>query len=848
MVASRISGPFRKAPVATAVLLALSSPLALAAVSSTQLPGVGYVVNGSATSGVSATTNTLTVTASATTPIVIQWGGSAPAATSSPTINANGTAGFNIGQNATVDFAGSAAPILNIDATGNPSQILGTLNASQGAAVYVANANGIVVGSRAVITAPDGLGLIDANLNTTNALNLFTGSSHLVGIDFTGATGGVTVNAGADLNGVGGGLLIAGAGNVNVAGAFVSQAGSTVYSINDGVPLTVDAGVGGYGTAGSFTVNDAVVSGNDGSFATGSSGGAASDYTYTDAPNSAVMLNLGTTRSPYNSKTGFVAYADGNILVASGSNLSNLLFDTDENAFNWTGTFTNEGILNYGDQSGSSVTKTTAASFLGYQSSYSKIHQNTTQAVSAGGFVNASSGEINSGKFTFEGDSFTNDGTIQMGQAATQTPALKVYAFSGGIDMGGTASVVSAGGYTGALYLSSVNLAANYTAGQAVSIGTALPMVSGGNFAVYATNVNVADSITVTSGGVFSFSPYGSSTADAAPVSGSFTLASGATIAASSISLGASGATHVNVPALSPAVTSYSIDGDLVANSTATPKVTLGGSNASVFNVSGSGSITAGSLTFNNLLGSVNNITTEQILANGFQVNAPQNGTVAIAVNADGSASQGFNLKVNGNASIDSGTTVAVETQTPAANNHYVQYLQPANANSNLVVQASGDLTVDAGTGADNYNLSNVGQFFQWPGLVYLQSNATSGSGLTVNAPIANAFAAQASKGSAGVFLVGNDITDTNPIYTNGNAGVVFAAPYSSTANLYPYASLINGVNPANVNPNLPMVYFAQPNPTVGNADFSFQTLGSFTNENGYSQEEQTFLQAQPGQ
>ncbi|MBU2857563.1 hypothetical protein HF289_12020, partial [Acidithiobacillus ferrooxidans] len=107
---------------------------------------------------------------------------------------------------------------------------------------------------------------------------------------------------------------------------------------------------------------------------------------------------------------------------------------------------------------------------------------------------------------------------------------------------------------------------------------------------------------------------------------------------------------------------------------------------------------------------------------------------------------------------------------------------------------------------------------------------------------IANAYAAQASTGHAGVFLIGDNITDNNPIYTNGNAGVVFAAPYSASLGIYPYASTINGIDPTQASPSLPTVYFATPNPTVANANFSFQVLNSFTNEHGYQQENQTFL------
>lgn len=853
-------------PLTAAVLLALATPAAFAAVSPTQLPGVGYANSTSVTSAVTASTNTLTITNSATAPVVIQWGGSKPSYATGSTINSGGSAGFNIGQSATVVFSAKASqPVLNIDATGNPSQILGNLQVSGADSasmpLYVANANGIVVGSGAVISAAGGLGLINANMNNTAALNLFE-SSGTVGIDFTGATGGITISQGANLNQVTTGLLIAGAGNVNVAGAFVSQSSTTVYSINDTTPTTIDAGVGGYGTVGVFTATDSSGTGIKAFLSQSSSSITPGTIEFSDAPNSAVTLNLGTAQSPYAATgTGNLSvYAAGDVNVAAGSNLSSVQPDT----FQWTGTFTNAGTLNYGTQTSSSIPTTTAFGALGYAGgkefgNTSQIYLNTSMSAPAGAFVNASTGLINAGDFIFSGASFSNAGTIQMGQATTDgTPTLSITAYKGGIDLGGTVSVVSAGIYTGSVYLNTAYFGADYTAGQSVNIATALPTVSS-SVMIGATNVNVADSITVTNGN-FVFYPFGQSVAGAAAVSGAFTLASGATITALNAYFGSTSAIngYYGEAASSPADTSYSIAGNIVANDKATPAVVSFGADnnyvnspgyddaANVFNVTGAGSITAGKLIFKNLKGSVNNITSGQILANGFQLNAPSGGSMAIEVNANGGTSQGFNVKVNGNASIDSGTTLAVKTQKPANNNTYGQYLIPANANSNLVVQASGSLTVNAGSVPTELGYGNgtlPGSFFQWPGLVYLQAN---GGQLTANASIANAYAAQATAGRAGVFLVAKNITDNYPIYTNGNAGVVFAAPYDATTNTYAYASSINGIDPSKANPGLPTVYFATPNPTVANANFSFQVLNTFVNEYGYNQENQTFLTYSP--
>lgn len=40
----------------------------------------------------------------------------------------------------------------------------------------------------------------------------------------------------------------------------------------------------------------------------------------------------------------------------------------------------------------------------------------------------------------------------------------------------------------------------------------------------------------------------------------------------------------------------------------------------------------------------------------------------------------------------------------------------------------------------------------------------------------------------------------------------------------------------------MPTIYFAKANPTTGNANYSLQPNSTFTNENGYQQEMQTFL------
>lgn len=801
--------------VGLAILAALAAPAAVAGVTATQLPGVGYVVSGSTvTSTLTPTTNTLDVKG-LTGQTVIQWGGTKPGATAAATVNATGTAGFDIGSSATVNFTGTGN-VLNIDASGNPSTILGNLSATD-ASVFVANANGIVVGAGAVINTPIGLGLINANLNTTDAINAFTTGAGTILFSPSGASGGVSIASGADLNQVRTFLDVAGAGNVNIDGGFVSQSGTTVYNMPATGMTVVVAGMAGTFAAGAYT-------------ATNSASPAGTKVSLASTTGTA-NLNLGTGTSPYAGLTEVVA--NGDINMSAGSNLTNVSPATLE----WTGTLTNNGIINFGSQTGSTLTTTTTAAFFA-----SFASAGSTSNV-LGSLVNASSGVINGGSLYFDGAAFSNAGTIQLGQNVGAAPIIVVVATTGNISLAGSVNVVSVGGYTGALFLNDTYLDAASVSNQSVMIDTnPLTISSSADAFISATNVNLSSSINVNSGGDFVFTPYGSAT----PVSGAFTLAKGATISAKNVYMGTS-ATNPNptTPATAKAYTSYMLNGGVVATGiTAKPGMVVFGSSgpstfAAPFNIQGAGSITAGNLTINNLQGAVNNITTGQILANGFQLNAPADGgTMAISVTAKGAKSQGFNVNVNGNATINSGNTIAVNTQTPANNSQYAQYLFPANANSNLVVQASGALTVNAGTVGLPRSYSITGSAFQWPGLVYLQSN---GGNLTSTTSIANAYGAQAQVGAAGVFLISKNITDNFPIYTNGNSGVVFAAPFDASVGTYGYADTINGVNPMTAS-TLPLVYFAQANPQVGNANFSLQPLRSFTNENGYQQENQTFL------
>ncbi|NII12398.1 filamentous hemagglutinin N-terminal domain-containing protein, partial [Oleiagrimonas sp. C23AA] len=250
-----INAPTLKvASLAAAIALAMGSSAAMAATTpptANQLPGQGSAstmpttVSNNDTVDVSSATGavttdadgnkTLTVTVGGNS--VITWGGDSA---SSATINPQGTAGFNIGSKATVSFnagsvdyaagtstsgdytAGSTtAPagdvgVLNVDASGNPSQIMGSLTAGTGVNLFVANENGVIVGSTATVSGTGEIGFIANKLAADQSGFSGTASS----IAYSGNGGDVTVTKGADVSGT---VMISGGSNVNVdLSAFTS--------------------------------------------------------------------------------------------------------------------------------------------------------------------------------------------------------------------------------------------------------------------------------------------------------------------------------------------------------------------------------------------------------------------------------------------------------------------------------------------------------------------------------------------------------------------------------------------------------------------------------------------------
>lgn len=235
---------------------------------------------------------------SASGPVVLQWGG----AVDTPSVNAvaapsgvTANSGLDIGSGASLTIQNTdnaASSVLLSDITGNPSQVDGTLTAEGAASgdpaptVFVANANGIVVGNSGSIVAPSGFGM--AGYAQDPAAFVSASGDLTVNSATSSNDGTVSVVPGANLSGVGDFMLVTGGGDVNVGEATPTVA-----------PLTVVDGLGYTETpAGTFTPNTSLPTQNNAS--------------------ANLVIDGGTVASPINLALGA---SSGNFTVDSGANL-----------------------------------------------------------------------------------------------------------------------------------------------------------------------------------------------------------------------------------------------------------------------------------------------------------------------------------------------------------------------------------------------------------------------------------------------------------------------------------------------------------------------------------------------
>ncbi|MDD3761416.1 MAG: hypothetical protein PHO57_11395 [Acidithiobacillus sp.] len=222
------------------------------------------------------------------------------------------------------------------------------------------------------------------------------------------------------------------------------------------------------------------------------------------------------------------------------------------------------------------------------------------------------------------------------------------------------------------------------------------------------------------------------------------------------------------------------------------------------------------------LTGYVNNDHSGQILANGFQLFAGSNimttnSTINISLTANGAQAQGFNVAISeGNAIINSGNS-DVSVNSP-------------NKNSRLIIEDSGNLTVNPGSQSNPYG---SGPAFQFPGLLYLEGS----DNVQINADLVNAYSASAPAGY-GVFVIGQNITDSHAIFANGTRGINFEGFWNGTE--YFPAQSINGQNPDDPSFSFSVpIFFAN----EGNNSLSFSADQMIQNPvMGYSQPADLFL------
>lgn len=409
---------FKVAALAASIALAMGATSAMAAdPAANALPGQGKVTAGTATGAITGTTTpTLTITTTSAN-AVIDWG----KGTTTSDINNTGTAGFNIGKDATVDFTGATGGVLNIDSTGNASQIFGALSSDTN--VYVANANGIIVGKTAAIESTAGdVGLIANTRGTTT----FDGTVAATSVEFQGSGGDVTVAKGATIDGAN--VLVSGGGTVNIdlstltSGSATVQAGvknstSSLVKDNTSAMLAATGDPGAGATLFSFaSAGDASVNGT--TLALGSN--ARVDGTLTNTGTLELATGFAIDGGLVNNKT-----VNQSASVSAGSVVNNGTYD----GVTFDLTTTAGGITNSGSMTGLgsvSVTKGDVVNNGTFDAGTNDVETYGGGNVTNNGTFTAANVDI------YEGGNFNNAGTMTLG-----TGSGWVYVVNGSITNSG---------------------------------------------------------------------------------------------------------------------------------------------------------------------------------------------------------------------------------------------------------------------------------------------------------------------------------------------------------------------------------------------------------------------------
>ncbi|MHB8354991.1 MAG: beta strand repeat-containing protein, partial [Burkholderiales bacterium] len=670
-------------------------------------------------------------------------------------------AGFDIGAGATLTIASTGtaptAVLLN-DITGNPSQVYGTVSASGVGPVYIANGNGIIVGSGGSVVAPAGLvldGYTQDPSTFTSALGINIASGAV-------GTGDVTIAPGANLNaGASGFLLVAGNANVNIGSALVT-AGSIAIAAGYAASATTGALQAlTIGTASvlnsAATVNFNNVSGTIAPTSMGAAGNVnVLSGAYVTMPSAADAFIGGAF-----SNAGNVTLTN-NLTAGSIVNSGTLKASSSTTSLAATGTagIVNNGLIN---ASGGplALTATSGAS--------APITNNGVISNVTGGLTANASGLV------------SNNGTINFSTGSNNLGVTGANVnFYGVVNQGGTAlsatNVLTGGVVLSASSTGILNLSNSLFASGASSVsGGAVRVLTGG--LTDATNTLTVD---VGSGTIGSYGY-------------NLSLFPGTTLVGSTVNVSGTSGSNIN------------LDGILGNVSTGTIDVTAG-----TINGSGGFSLASNGTLATTLAGNFNNPNGAAAAGHPgvFQYNyVPVNangGTVTVKLNPTNTlaASQLVNVMVTGNADLESNLTAPLTVGGATA-------VQSSYQNSHLVLQATGNLTV--GSSATVY----------WPGLVYL-GNINAGSPgslshlgtITLGNALNNALAANVT-GSGGIFFMTSNpvggLSSINTVLTNTNswvnfpASTGFASAYAATnpSNKYFYDAVINSNTPGVISTKL---------------------------------------------
>ncbi|MDX5936499.1 hypothetical protein SIL73_17740 [Acidithiobacillus thiooxidans] len=760
-------------PLAGAVIMALSAPLAMAAVTpppANSLPGA-FTYNGAAASYASTASNAATITVSGGD-TVLQWGGTALAggsiaAPSGVTTNS----GFDIGTGATLTIANSAtstpASVLLSDQTGNPSQIYGSLSASGGTvapSLFVANANGVIVGSSATITLPNGGGFIGENVNQAS----FASSVVASGTE----TGAVTISGGSTIDNSGY-LLVAGNGNVNVGG-FSGNAGtlSVVAGFNftaapNVAPNVLTAATNvSYSSAVLTLATTATVNAAGNVFLTGNTIAATLETVNGNLVNDG-YATIAASSTIGGSFTNNGTATLGTALNVSGAATNNGTLNAAADVLT-AGNIVNNGTYNGYNLKATSGTIVNNGSIIGTGAEGMNL---TASATSGGGIVNAGTiKDFDSLALTATSGNISNTGTLQF---TTGGGSLTVDAQSGNVTLDG--SVLS--GTTAVSKSNQLNGVSLTASGGMLNLGTMLYDIAG-------TSTLAGNSVQVSAGGLINSTGTLSVTAD----KGNVILWNGTTLAGNTVNVSAGSTGNL--------ILAGQLGNSSTTNITVTAANIMAGANTiGAFNLATAGTTNLALDVYGNVVNQHGGTAAAINYAKYVPVNAGSGtgNVVNISLNPEnaGSAVQYINLGVNGNATlINSGTATSPISIGSANGNNISSY--PFGA---LTLQATGNIQIGTDTG---YYFPGQLRFANVSALSY--NSFTLGSGnITLDGSLSNAVTSQI-LGNGGIsFLTKGLVSSTNGVtsnvITNTNAWINFPAGTG-------LAEVTNGSNTATSNPN----------------------------------------------